>query len=217
MAYLLVCTARSDRHRIKLEPNTSVTIGRALGSELWLDDPKLSRQHCRIELRDDDVWELADLDSTNGTFVHGKQITTHELIDGDVIEIGTRRIVFRDGEYVPDRPSDPVEAATMPAASRLIAQRPAPRRSQPDPSESTIAGRPLPRVPKLALGVHAAVAFEATKFPAPASAPVQVPARAAAPLPFARPPARPIVERRSRRDVPGSRWVRSLLSRLHRH
>jgi hypothetical protein len=48
-------------------------IGRDPACGLWLDDPKVSRQHARLRL-EAGVWLLEDLGSRNGTLVDGKRV-----------------------------------------------------------------------------------------------------------------------------------------------
>ena len=49
-------------------------VGRAEGSDLVLDDPKISGQHASLEALSDGRAVLRDLGSTNGTFVNGRRI-----------------------------------------------------------------------------------------------------------------------------------------------
>jgi pSer/pThr/pTyr-binding forkhead associated (FHA) protein len=41
---------------------------------------------------------VADLGSTNGTRVNGRAVQSAPLSDGDVVEMGGSRLVFRDPE-----------------------------------------------------------------------------------------------------------------------
>lgn len=72
-----------------------LTIGRVKGCELVLDDPKASRQHARL-IVESSVVEIEDLDSSNGTLVNGKLIQRRMLRSGDVIQIGTSLITYRE-------------------------------------------------------------------------------------------------------------------------
>ena len=60
-------------------------------------DRVVSKEHCRIELIDDD-YVLKDLGSLNGTFVNGRRVKEHRLEPGDEITIGSTRIVFEPGQ-----------------------------------------------------------------------------------------------------------------------
>ncbi len=52
-----------------------LTIGRASESGLIIRDDYTSTHHARLMLWEDG-WKIQDLDSTNGTFVDGKRVTT---------------------------------------------------------------------------------------------------------------------------------------------
>ncbi len=64
--------------------------------ELTLGDHELSRRHARLR-RIGGGWEVADLESKNGTIVNGEAAAHALLADGDVIEVGATLLVFRDG------------------------------------------------------------------------------------------------------------------------
>jgi pSer/pThr/pTyr-binding forkhead associated (FHA) protein len=72
-----------------------ITIGRGSENDLTLPDQKVSRNHARLELRDD-TWFLVDLGSKNKTFLHGDELdqTPRPLQSGDRIHIGDFKIVF---------------------------------------------------------------------------------------------------------------------------
>ncbi len=92
-------------------------------AELGLADHELSRQHVRIA-RGPGGWELGDLGSKNGTLVNGEATARATLIDGDVIEVGSTLLVFRedDGGGTGDRGDRDLaaEAADVPAAFRTV-------------------------------------------------------------------------------------------------
>ncbi|PZR56961.1 MAG: hypothetical protein DLM50_07285 [Candidatus Meridianibacter frigidus] len=65
-----------------------VTIGRSRQSDIVLADPRISRQHARVELQPAGP-VLRDLGSTNGTFVDGRRLNgTLQLHSGMVVGIG---------------------------------------------------------------------------------------------------------------------------------
>jgi hypothetical protein len=60
------------------------------------DDAGVSRRHAQL-LQEDDTWYVIDLDSTNGTFLNGVELTpkTRALLsDGDQITMGELQLVF---------------------------------------------------------------------------------------------------------------------------
>jgi pSer/pThr/pTyr-binding forkhead associated (FHA) protein len=73
-----------------------LTIGRHPDSDVFLDSPKVSRQHGRIERRKDS-FIIRDLESLNGTWMRGERIQEGTLQSGDSIQIGDARLVFKAG------------------------------------------------------------------------------------------------------------------------
>ncbi|GBD29104.1 Glycogen accumulation regulator GarA [bacterium HR32] len=63
------------------------TVGRREGCDLMLPDPRVSREHLRVE-RDASGTEVVDLGSTNGTFVNGQRVQRCRLQHGDRIQLG---------------------------------------------------------------------------------------------------------------------------------
>jgi diguanylate cyclase (GGDEF)-like protein len=76
-----------------------VTVGRALGADIRVNDSRASRLHARISTEPDAEtgvvrYRLTDLDSTNGTMLNGKAIVQAFLQDGDKFEVGDQLIRF---------------------------------------------------------------------------------------------------------------------------
>jgi diguanylate cyclase (GGDEF)-like protein len=67
-------------------------IGRAETSDIFIDDPDVSRNHARIEVLGDGII-MQDLGSTNGTLVNGKPVARHQLMDGDRVQLGNLTIL----------------------------------------------------------------------------------------------------------------------------
>ena len=65
-----------------------VTIGRHPHCEVHLEDDSVSRHHASLKSCDG-VWMLVDLDSTNGTWVNGRRVTTRSPVRrGDIVQLG---------------------------------------------------------------------------------------------------------------------------------
>jgi diguanylate cyclase (GGDEF)-like protein len=64
-----------------------VTLGRGESCNVRIVDQSVSRTHARIEAVVDG-YELADLQSTNGTFVNDHPVAGHHLRDGDYVRVG---------------------------------------------------------------------------------------------------------------------------------
>ncbi len=92
-----------------------VRVGRDASSALQLHDTEVSRQHAEIR-RHDDTFALADLGSSNGTFVNGRRIERHTLQSGDQVQMGNTLMLFTgpatesdddlEGSVLLDRPDD---------------------------------------------------------------------------------------------------------------
>ncbi len=64
-----------------------IVVGRCLTAGCPIMDPRLSREHLSISYCEQG-WMIRDLDSANGTFVNGSQVTVHNLKNQDVIHAG---------------------------------------------------------------------------------------------------------------------------------
>jgi pSer/pThr/pTyr-binding forkhead associated (FHA) protein len=82
--------------RISLEADRT-TVGTAAENDVALEhDPTASHLHAVLE-RFPAGWCVADLGSSNGTWVNGERIwSAHRLRHGDEIRVGQTRVIFRD-------------------------------------------------------------------------------------------------------------------------
>jgi pSer/pThr/pTyr-binding forkhead associated (FHA) protein len=76
----------------RVGPGSVKTVGRAPRADFILDAALVSRLHCRLEASDD-VLEVIDLASTNGTYVNGKRVHRARLASGDLLRVG--RVEFK--------------------------------------------------------------------------------------------------------------------------
>lgn len=84
--------AEVEEGAVTVQPITA--IGRGSDNQLRIDETSVSRHHAQITL-ELEGFVLRDLASQNGTFVNGDPIKEKQLADGDRIQIGTARFVFR--------------------------------------------------------------------------------------------------------------------------
>lgn len=78
---------------IECNVESSAIVGRSNICDIYLDDPKMSRQHFVIELVNDG-FTVSDLETTNGTFLNGYMVTNRQNINpGDKITAGTTVII----------------------------------------------------------------------------------------------------------------------------
>ena len=75
-------------------------IGRGRECDIFLDDPKVSREHARVQC-DGGKIVISDLNSRNGTWLGRRRIDKHTFLDGDTVRIGDARLVFKRG-FVPE-------------------------------------------------------------------------------------------------------------------
>lgn len=81
----------------------AITIGRDNGNSVQLPDPKVSKFHAVLRVKDG-KWMIEDLGSTNGTMVNGSGIQSAPLLNRDRISIGPFELVFESsvtGDWVP--------------------------------------------------------------------------------------------------------------------
>jgi transcriptional regulator with GAF, ATPase, and Fis domain len=69
-------------------------IGKAADNGLVLSDDTVSRHHCELSRKNDGV-HVRDLDSTNGTRVHGARVTEAVVPPGTVLKVGEVEVVLR--------------------------------------------------------------------------------------------------------------------------
>lgn len=76
----------------------NIKIGKTPDNKLQIKDPYVSKEHCQILFVDGEIAGIADLNSSNGTYVNGNKIEEFvELKNNDVIQIGTTKIKVING------------------------------------------------------------------------------------------------------------------------
>ena len=73
------------------------TIGRVEDNAFPIAEPSVSSHHCEILLRGKDV-VVKDLNSTNGTFINGEQVTEAVIKPGQILRLGQVEIRLETGE-----------------------------------------------------------------------------------------------------------------------
>jgi uncharacterized RDD family membrane protein YckC len=97
-----------------------ISIGRDPSNDLVLSDSMVSRRHAILEHRDNQ-YVLRDNNSSNGTLVNGDRVESEKTLrDGDLVAIGSSRLLFQLDETaeasIPDVVKAAVAAAPRPAA-----------------------------------------------------------------------------------------------------
>jgi pSer/pThr/pTyr-binding forkhead associated (FHA) protein len=95
MASITVVSGPNEGDYYPLGHRTSV-IGRDERVPIQIRDDLVSRRHVQIRYDEgDDHYHLLDMNSANGTFVQGRQITSDLVLeDNDIIELGNSRLMF---------------------------------------------------------------------------------------------------------------------------
>lgn len=86
---------RINQYRFRRGP---IYIGRQLGSQVFLPDRAVSRQHAVIFNTPDNKWYIEDLDSPNKTYLNKKAVHKSPLENGDSIKIGSFTLEIGFGE-----------------------------------------------------------------------------------------------------------------------
>ena len=71
-------------HELKLD---KTSIGRIEDNTFQVVEPSVSSHHCEVLLRGSDVM-VRDLNSTNGTYISGEQVTERTLKPGQILRLG---------------------------------------------------------------------------------------------------------------------------------
>lgn len=92
--YTIIVEKGPDAGREFTVSEAGCDIGRSPQNGIVLNDGELSRKHCRIEFRGEDLW-ISDLASANGTFVNGQEVPEKRIVAGDVVLIGASQLRVR--------------------------------------------------------------------------------------------------------------------------
>lgn len=153
-----------------------ITIGRKPHNDIQIDNLAISGNHAVIVTILNDSF-LEDLNSTNGTFVNGRQIHKHFLQDNDVIELGKYRLKYvkEGGPFVAQEDFE----KTMVLRPEML--RKAPASAVPAVAPAAPAAPAMPMTRPAGPQVPPTVTPSAAPRPEPASAPAAQPAQAASP------------------------------------
>jgi len=105
--------------------STEVLLGRDAANDFQIPLTTVSRQHARLFCDEDYQWFLEDLNSTHGTQLNGKKLTSGEkklLRDGDVIALSKARVTFSTGitQFLDRAPGEKTEALALRAVEDIL-------------------------------------------------------------------------------------------------
>ena len=92
MPSLFVFRGNDQGLRFELSAET-LGIGRDTGNQIQIHDTEVSRRHAELR-RSDKTYILADLGSSNGTYINGQRITTQPLATGDQLQVGGTQLLY---------------------------------------------------------------------------------------------------------------------------
>lgn len=96
-----------------LTDKPEISVGRDPGNDLCIDNLAASSRHARI-FKGSDVYAIEDLNSTNGTYLNGKEVKTQLLNENDTITIGkhTIRVSYQEDDSFKDEQSNRMTEST---------------------------------------------------------------------------------------------------------
>jgi pSer/pThr/pTyr-binding forkhead associated (FHA) protein len=98
---LLVVVSPEEFGRVFILRHELTMIGRGSDCDFRLEDPRVSREHCRIRVDENQSFILEDAGSSNRTYVNRKKVRRRkELLYGDRVLIGSTILRFFHEENV---------------------------------------------------------------------------------------------------------------------
>lgn len=107
-ASILIIQGADQGSRFEITAGGTAGIGRGAKNEIRILDTEVSRRHATLEYGNGNLI-IADLHSSNGTFVNGQPVRTRQLEDGDQIQIGRSVLLLNiageqsESEWAADR------------------------------------------------------------------------------------------------------------------
>jgi diguanylate cyclase (GGDEF)-like protein len=89
---LTIMTGIAAGKVVALDGKDQFVIGRGHRADIRIEDPGVSREHCRIVRRQEQLF-LQDLSSRNGTILNGDRIVCVPLHPGDRVQLGPNTVV----------------------------------------------------------------------------------------------------------------------------
>ena len=123
-----------------------INVGRADYNDLVLADPSVSTMHAKVQRRGG-VWILADLGSTNGTFMEGEPVTSEvALAPGATLRFGEVSLLFEPLDN--EAPEEQDGTRAMPRVEMPSPMAAAPERVPEAPARRPIVRRMPPPTPE---------------------------------------------------------------------
>ncbi len=88
MAFAIIISEKGGAERREVFDKLEINVGRVQGNDLMLPKGNVSKRHAKLSFRDG-RFAVADLKSTNGTYVNGRKISQSTVVrEGDKIYVG---------------------------------------------------------------------------------------------------------------------------------
>ena len=144
MAHQLVMKTGPAPGKVFSMEKTEISIGREMGSDVFVNDEEVSRRHARLTSQFGD-YVLEDLGSTNGTFVNGQRATGQRILKpGDTILLGEKvSLTFEEVPFDPNATQASLSSTEPPPPPTVPDYEPPPPEEAQYPSAPppTYAGR----------------------------------------------------------------------------
>lgn len=96
MASFFVIRGRDQGRRFELDSEV-LSLGRESYNTVQLHDGEVSRKHAEVR-REGHLYQLVDLNSSNGTFVNSERVDSRTLRNGDRVQLGRTLMIFTGAE-----------------------------------------------------------------------------------------------------------------------
>ena len=129
MPHLIIVTEGSDKEPVTITLGNEGVIGREKSNNIYIDDPRASRQHAKITREPDGSFLLVDMGSRNGMIVNSEKVSRRKLIDKDRIVVGRTTLTYNESAAAPAQasiqPAAPAETMKMTSDDKTITAEPA--------------------------------------------------------------------------------------------
>lgn len=110
---LIVVKGPDQGRQFLLQDGQTLTVGRGQASDTKLDDPRMSRVHCRVQVDGEQVLLLC-AGGSGGTLVSGSPIKQYPLKPGDQFRIGDTELRYQVGDVDEPRTVDGLNVSGRP-------------------------------------------------------------------------------------------------------
>lgn len=97
-----------------------IKVGQLASSQLYLDDPKVSRIHAVFEDQGDGTYQVIDLGSASGTYINGEKTTKGVVGDGDEVRFGDTTVQLTVVDLAARRRAEKEAAAARTAETEEV-------------------------------------------------------------------------------------------------